>query len=109
IIGAEALLRWEHPQRGYISPASFIPIAEASGLIVPIGELVRERAGAQAAQWREGGLPRVPISVNVPGVQFHRQDLSEVVRRKLDAYGLDPSILKIEITDTAIGVRAHAP
>ncbi|HEY3516753.1 MAG TPA: diguanylate cyclase, partial [Gammaproteobacteria bacterium] len=62
IIGAEALLRWEHPQRGYISPSSFIPIAEASGLIVPIGEWVLERACAQAAQWREAGLPRIPIS-----------------------------------------------
>jgi len=102
IIGAEALLRWEHPQRGYISPASFIPIAEASGLIVPIGEWVLERACAQAAQWRAAGLPFVPISVNVSGVQFHRQDLSEVVRRKLDAYGLDPSSLNIEITETAI-------
>jgi diguanylate cyclase len=102
IIGAEALLRWEHPQRGYISPTSFVPIAEASGLIVPIGEWVLERACAQAAQWREAGLPRIPISVNVSGVQFHRQDLSEVVRRKLDAFGLDASILHIEITETAI-------
>ena len=102
IIGAEALLRWEHPQRGYISPASFIPIAEASGLIVPIGEWVLERACAQAAEWREAGLPRIPIAVNVSGVQFHRQDLCEVVRKKLDAFGLDPSILHIEITETAI-------
>ena len=102
VIGAEALLRWGHPQRGFISPTSFIPIAEASGLIVPIGEWVLERACAQAAQWREAGLPRIPISVNVSGVQFHRQDLSEVVRRKLDAFGLEPSILHIEITETAI-------
>ena len=102
IIGAEALLRWEHPVRGFISPSSFIPIAEASGLIVPIGEWVLERACAQAAQWREAGLPRVPIAVNVSGVQFHRQDLCEVVRRKLDSFGLDPSSLHIEITETAI-------
>jgi EAL domain-containing protein (putative c-di-GMP-specific phosphodiesterase class I) len=102
IIGAEALLRWKHPQRGHISPASFIPIAEASGLIVPIGEWVLERACAQAAEWREAGLRKIPISVNVSGVQFHRQDLCEVVRRKLDAFGLDPSILHIEITETAI-------
>jgi predicted ATPase/predicted signal transduction protein with EAL and GGDEF domain/tRNA A-37 threonylcarbamoyl transferase component Bud32 len=102
IIGAEALLRWKHPQRGQISPASFIPIAEASGLIVPIGEWVLERACAQAAEWREAGLPRIPISVNVSGVQFHRQDLCDVVRKKLDAFGLDPSILHIEITETAI-------
>ncbi|HSC14469.1 MAG TPA: bifunctional diguanylate cyclase/phosphodiesterase, partial [Gammaproteobacteria bacterium] len=102
IIGAEALLRWKHPQRGHISPASFIPIAEASGLIVPIGEWVLERACAQAAEWRDAGLPRMPISVNVSGVQFHRQDLCEVVRKKLDAFRLDPGILHIEITETAI-------
>jgi EAL domain-containing protein (putative c-di-GMP-specific phosphodiesterase class I) len=102
IIGAEALLRWEHPQRGPISPAAFIPIAEASGLIAPIGEWVLERACAQAAEWRKAGLPRIPIAVNVSGVQFHRQDLCEIVRRKLDQFGLDPSILHIEITETAI-------
>jgi predicted signal transduction protein with EAL and GGDEF domain len=102
IIGAEALLRWEHPQRGYISPASFIPIAEASGLIVPIGEWVLERACAQAAEWRKAGLPPIPIAVNVSGVQFHRHDLCKVVRSKLDAFRVDPSILHIEITETAI-------
>jgi predicted signal transduction protein with EAL and GGDEF domain len=102
IIGAEALLRWQHPQRGYISPSSFIPIAEASGLIVPIGEWVLERACAQAAAWQRAGLPRLPIAVNVSGVQFQRQDLAEVVRRKLEAFALDPAMLHIEITETAI-------
>jgi predicted signal transduction protein with EAL and GGDEF domain len=102
IIGAEALLRLEHPQRGYISPGSFIPIAEASGLIVPIGEWVIERACAQAAEWRKAGLPRIPIAVNVSGVQFQRQDLAAVVGAKLAAFGLDASALHIEITETAI-------
>ena len=102
IIGAEALLRWEHPQRGYISPGSFIPIAEASGLIVPIGEWVLERACAQAAEWQKAGLPRIPIAVNVSGVQFQRQDLAAVVSSKLDAFGLDAGMLHIEITETAI-------
>ena len=102
IVGAEALLRWEHPQRGPISPASFIPIAEASGLIVPLGEWVFDRACAQAAEWRRAGLPRIPIAVNVSGVQFQRQDLIDVVRRKLAAYTLEPSLLHIEITETAI-------
>jgi predicted signal transduction protein with EAL and GGDEF domain len=102
IVGAEALLRWNHPQRGPISPATFIPIAEASGLIVPLGEWVFDRACAQAAQWRNAGLPRIPVAVNVSGAQFQRQDLSELVRRKLDAYSLDPSLLHVEITETAI-------
>ena len=102
VVGAEALLRWEHPQRGPISPASFIPIAEASGLIVPLGEWVFDRACAQAAEWSKAGLPHIPIAVNVSGVQFQRQDLIDVVRRKLEAYSLDPSLLHIEITETAI-------
>jgi EAL domain-containing protein (putative c-di-GMP-specific phosphodiesterase class I) len=106
IVGAEALLRWQHPQRGYVSPASFIPIAEASGLIVPMGEWVLDRACAQAAAWQKAGLPRIPIAVNVSGVQFQRQDLAEVVRRKLAQHGVDSSMLHIEITETAI-VAAH--
>jgi predicted signal transduction protein with EAL and GGDEF domain len=102
IIGAEALLRWQHPQRGFISPASFIPIAEDTGLILPLGEWVFDRACAQAAAWQRQGLPRIPIAVNVSGVQFQRQDLPAVVQRKLDAHGLDPSLLHVEITETAI-------
>jgi predicted signal transduction protein with EAL and GGDEF domain/DNA-binding NarL/FixJ family response regulator len=102
IIGAEALLRWHHPQRGYISPQTFIPIAEDSGLILPIGEWVLERACRQAAEWLAAGLPRIPIAVNVSGVQFQRQDLTELVRRNLRASGLEPSMLRIEITETVL-------
>ena len=102
IIGAEALLRWRHPERGNISPQTFIPIAEDSGLILPIGEWVLERACLQAAEWARDGLPAVPIAVNVSGVQFQRQDLVELVRRNLDACGLDPSMLRIEITETVL-------
>jgi predicted signal transduction protein with EAL and GGDEF domain len=101
IIGAEALLRWRHPERGYISPASFIPIAEESGLILPIGEWVLERACAQAVAWQRAGF-QIPVAVNVSGVQFQRQDLTAIVRRKLDATGLAPSLLHIEITETVI-------
>ncbi len=102
IIGAEALLRWHHPQRGFISPQTFIPIAEDSGLILPIGEWVLERACRQAAAWLAAGLPPIPIAVNVSGVQFQRQDLTEIVRRNLRASGLDPSLLRIEITESVL-------
>ncbi|MEO8466558.1 MAG: EAL domain-containing protein [Gammaproteobacteria bacterium] len=102
IIGAEALLRWQHPQRGYISPKTFIPIAEDSGLILPIGQWVLERACQQAAEWQRAGLPRIPIAVNVSGVQFQRQDLAELVRANLAASGIDAAMLRIEITETVI-------
>jgi predicted signal transduction protein with EAL and GGDEF domain len=102
IIGAEALLRWHDPQRGYISPQTFIPIAEDSGLILPIGQWVLERACQQAAAWQRAGLPHIPISVNVSGVQFQRQDLSELVRANLAACALEPGTLCIEITETVI-------
>jgi EAL domain-containing protein (putative c-di-GMP-specific phosphodiesterase class I) len=102
IVGAEALLRWQHPQRGYISPQTFIPIAEDSGLILPIGQWVLERACQQASAWQLAGLPRIPIAVNVSGVQFQRQDLAEIVRKNLAEYDLDPAMLRIEITETVI-------
>jgi predicted signal transduction protein with EAL and GGDEF domain len=102
IIGAEALLRWRHPERGYISPSSFIPIAEDSGLILPIGEWVLERACAQCMVWQRAGLPQIPVAVNVSGVQFQRQDLTAVVRRTLESTGLTASLLHIEITETVI-------
>jgi predicted signal transduction protein with EAL and GGDEF domain len=109
IIGAEALLRWHHTQRGFISPSTFIPIAEDSGLILPIGEWVIERACRQAIEWQRAGLPKVPIAVNVSGVQVRRQDLRELVRKALASTGLEPQMLCIEITETVIvSVRERA-
>jgi len=109
IVGAEALLRWNHADRGYISPTTFIPIAEDSGLILPIGEWVIERACRQAMEWRGAGMPPLPIAVNVSGVQVRRQELTELVRAALAATGLEPQYLRIEITETAIvAVRERA-
>ena len=109
IIGAEALLRWHDPQRGDISPATFIPLAEETGLILPISEWAMNQACFQAIEWQREGLPAVPISVNVSGVQFSRQDLCGVVRRALALSGLDPMLLGIEITETAMmSVRERA-
>jgi predicted signal transduction protein with EAL and GGDEF domain len=109
IVGAEALLRWKHAERGYISPTTFIPIAEDSGLILPIGEWVVEQACRQAMEWRRAGLPPLPIAVNVSGVQVRRQELCDLVRAALAATGLEPQYLRIEITETAIvSVRERA-
>ena len=109
IVGCEALLRWRDPVRGYIPPDDFIHIAEDTGLILPIGEWVIARACVHAMDWLKEGLSPVPVSVNVSAVQFRRQNLADVVGRALATSGLDPALLDIEITESAImSVRARA-
>jgi predicted signal transduction protein with EAL and GGDEF domain len=101
IVGAEALLRWPDPVRGYISPATFIPIAEDCGLILPIGVWVLRQACRQAVEWQRAGLG-IPVAVNVSGVQFRRQDIGELVKQALAESGLDPKLLRLEITETSL-------
>jgi diguanylate cyclase (GGDEF)-like protein len=96
ICSFEALIRWNHPKRGLISPVDFIPVAEDTGLIVPIGAWVIREACAQAARWPE----QVRIAVNVSPVQFHRGALHETILRALAASGLAPGRLEVEITES---------
>jgi len=98
ICGFEALLRWHHPERGLISPAEFIPLAEEIGLIVPIGEWVLRTACKDAAGWK---LP-VGIAVNLSPVQFRNSKLALVITSALTGSGLDPSRLELEITESAL-------
>jgi diguanylate cyclase (GGDEF)-like protein len=103
--GFEALIRWRHPQRGFISPDDFIPQAEESGAILPIGAWVIEEACRQAASWRDvfGGRERVSISVNLSAKQFSNSvDLLNVIGRSLTTFGLDAEFLCVEITESAI-------
>jgi diguanylate cyclase (GGDEF)-like protein len=100
IVGVEALIRWRHPERGMVSPALFIPAAEASGLIVPIGDWVLEEACAQARRWREQGLPELVIGVNVSARQFIGGDLVAKVSAAIAAHDLPPGQLKLEITES---------
>jgi len=99
ITGAEALLRWQHPELGLVSPDKFIPIAENSGLILPIGEWVLHTACAQARRWQEDGLPALPVAVNVSAVQFRHNRFLQVVRQVLDETGLPPRYLELELTE----------
>ena len=99
IVGAEALVRWRHPERGYISPAEFIPVAESSGVITRITEIVLAAACQRAAIWSAGRAHPFTISVNLSPVDFRRGDIAEVIDRTLNAVGLDPSSLEIEITE----------
>jgi EAL domain-containing protein (putative c-di-GMP-specific phosphodiesterase class I) len=102
IVGAEALLRWEHPTRGTIVPPAFIPVAEQSGLIVPIGAWVVGEACRQAASWaRETGRP-LHVSVNVSPRQLSTGDVPATVEAALRDADLDPSLLTLEITESAV-------
>ena len=99
IVGVEALVRWRHPERGVISPTEFIPLAEETGLIVPIGEWVLRTACTQAMVWQ--GLPRRPLrmAVNLSAKQFKDENLSQIVLSALDETGLDPKLLELELTE----------
>jgi diguanylate cyclase (GGDEF)-like protein/PAS domain S-box-containing protein len=106
IIGAEALLRWEHLDFGSVSPAEFIPIAESSGLILPIGEWVLRRAIRQAKIWIDNGFTPLLMAVNLSAVQFRHPDLPELITRILDEEGLPPEHLELELTE---GEAMHNP
>ncbi len=103
IIGAEALLRWRHPTRGNIPPGEFIPLAEETGLIIPIGEWVLRTACAQLAEWAKSPKTAgLSISVNVSATQFRQPDFLQQVRRIVMLSGADPSLLKLELTESAV-------
>ncbi len=99
VIGAEALLRWSHPELGPVSPAEFIPVAEASGLILAIGEWVLRSAVRQLRQWLDGGMPALTLAVNLSSVQFRHADLPSLVSRLLAEAGLSPGLLELELTE----------
>ncbi|MGN6668212.1 MAG: bifunctional diguanylate cyclase/phosphodiesterase, partial [Trinickia sp.] len=102
IFGVEALLRWLHPTEGTISPADFIPIAEETGLIVPIGDWVLETACAQNRRWQDDGLPPITVSVNVSAHQFLQKGWANVVAKALERTGLESQYLELELTESLI-------
>ena len=106
IIGTEALLRWNHPIRGLVSPGDFIPLAEETGLIVPIGEWVLATACSQNKIWQEQGLKNLGIAVNLSARQFADSNLLPKLTRIIHSSGLDPSSLELEITESV--VMSHA-
>jgi diguanylate cyclase (GGDEF)-like protein len=98
----EALIRWRHPQRGLISPNDFIPLAEDSGLIGPIGQWVVTEACRQAKAWQRAGLPPVRMAVNLSASQFRQSNLLATIRQALHEAELDPSYLEVELTESAV-------
>jgi diguanylate cyclase (GGDEF)-like protein len=107
VVGVEALLRWNHPLTGIVPPDAFIPLAEDTGLIVPIGRWVLEQACAQAARWHSRGF-KLNISVNVSARQLERPQFVEEVRAALHDSALDPATLTLEITETVLMRRPDA-
>lgn len=102
LIGAEALIRWQHPTRGLVAPGRFIPLAEGSGLIVPIGDWVLRAACRQMVQWRQAGLPLTVVAVNLSAMQLLRGDIVEQVDAVLRETGLPPSALELELTESLL-------
>ncbi|RZL35265.1 MAG: bifunctional diguanylate cyclase/phosphodiesterase, partial [Rubrivivax sp.] len=101
VTGAEALLRWQHPELGWVSPGEFIPVAESSGLILPIGEWVLNEALNQLRRWDDAGLPELSMAVNLSAVQFRHDDLPELVGRVLQDVGMPAERLELELTEGA--------
>ena len=99
-VGVEALVRWLHPERGLIQPMEFIPLAEETGLIVPIGEWVLRTACAQNKAWQDAGYPPVVMAVNLSGRQFRQPDFTGRISKVLAATGLAPEYLELEITES---------
>lgn len=101
VIGVEALVRWQHPGRGLISPGEFIPLAEETGLILALDEWVLTAASKQAHLWHQGGLT-LPVAVNLSGRQFNQPGLNLRIIKILESIGLEPSLLELELTESAV-------
>jgi len=102
MIGMEALLRWQHAERGMVPPLEFIPALEDSGLIVAVGDWVVEEACRQLHEWSRAGLQLAPVAVNLSARQFRRRDLDQVIRRLLAEHGISPALLELEITESSL-------
>ena len=102
LAGMEALLRWKHPTQGYIAPASFVEVAEDSGLILPIGQFVLDRVTDDIAHWRGQKRKVVPVAVNISAVQLERTKLHEVIRTALAKHDISPHLLQLELTEGSL-------
>jgi diguanylate cyclase (GGDEF)-like protein len=108
VVALEALLRWKHPSHGYVRPERFVSIAEEAGLIVPIGDFVLQRVVEDAVRWRQAGGKLVPIAFNVSAVQLQRSNLVENISSLTRRHGLEPSLLQVELTESAVFERRDA-
>jgi EAL domain-containing protein (putative c-di-GMP-specific phosphodiesterase class I) len=108
IVGAEALIRWIHPKIGLINPLEFIPLAEETGLIIPVGEIVLRKVVSQLRRWRDAGLAAVPVAVNISPRQFRQENLASTIRRILETAAIGGELLDLELTESMVMVHAEA-
>jgi len=108
VVAMEALMRWKHPSQGFVRPERFVRIAEEAGLILPIGEFVLQRAIEDMVRWRNKGRELVPVAINVSAVQLQRSNLAETITRLARQHGLEPTMLQIELTESAVFERREA-
>jgi diguanylate cyclase (GGDEF)-like protein/PAS domain S-box-containing protein len=106
--GAEALVRWRHPKLGLLSPMEFIPLAEETGLIIPLGEWILQKACTQAQKWRDSGFHPMRVSVNISMRQFTQNAVVDTVTRAIDASKLDPGLLDLELTESMVMNNAES-
>jgi len=102
IVGCEALIRWQHPELGLLSPGQFVPIAEDCGLILPIGRWVLRQACVQATEWRKAGLPPIVVAVNTSALELRALDFLENIRTTLTETGMEPQYLELELTESVL-------
>lgn len=102
IIGAEALIRWDHPELGLIPPSDFIPVAEETGMIIPIGKWMKKIVCEQLVNWRESGTPLIPISINISAQRFLQRDFVDNFHQLLKEYTLEGNLFEIEITENSL-------
>jgi EAL domain-containing protein (putative c-di-GMP-specific phosphodiesterase class I) len=108
VVGLEALMRWRHPVHGMIPADQFIPVAEETGLIVPMGNFVLHRVLQNMSAWRKAGVPLVPMSVNIAPAQLQRGELQSTIATLLKSHGFRPEMLQLEMTERGM-FDSHAP
>lgn len=105
--GVEALVRWQHPERGLVPPGQFIPIAEESGLIVSLGEWVVQDALRQMCAWQAQGIPNLRVSVNISAMQFHQRSFPDFLKARLEEFAIDPRLIELELTESMLMKNAE--
>lgn len=102
LVGCEALIRWQHPEKGFISPGIFVPLAEKTGFITVVGQWVIESTLQQCQQWQSLGIEQIKVAINISARQFHGEDVAKILKTTTEQYGISPQQLEVELTETLL-------